>query len=39
MKKDIENKGKAATGAPKNAVADKASMSEVRRRVVTNGLK
>ena len=35
MKKNIENKGKTATDALKNEVADKASMSEVRRRVVT----
>ena len=35
MKTGRENKGTAATGALKNGVADKATMSEVRRRVVT----
>jgi hypothetical protein len=35
MMKSIENKGITATKALKNEVAGKASMPEVRRRVVT----
>jgi hypothetical protein len=34
IKKSIENKGKTATDTPKNEVAGKASMPEVRRRVI-----
>jgi hypothetical protein len=33
--KNIENKGQTVTSALKNAVAGKAAMSEVRRRVIT----
>jgi hypothetical protein len=36
MMESIENKGITATIALKNEVAGKASMPEVRRRVVTN---
>jgi hypothetical protein len=35
MMKNIENKGKAAIGVRKNAVAGKTTMSEVRRRMIT----
>jgi hypothetical protein len=38
MMKSIENKWITATGALKNEVAGKVSMSKVRRRVVTNRL-
>jgi hypothetical protein len=33
--KSIENKGQTVTGARENAVAGKAQMPEVRRRVIT----
>jgi hypothetical protein len=36
MMKSIENKGITATDTLKNEVADKASMLEVRRRMVAN---
>jgi hypothetical protein len=36
MNKNIENKGITATDTLKNEVAGKASMPEVRRRMVTN---
>jgi hypothetical protein len=39
MKKSIKNKGKTATNALKNEIAGKASMPEVRRRVVTRWIK
>jgi hypothetical protein len=37
MKKSIENRGITATVALENGVAGKASMPEVRRRVITQG--